>query len=51
MRYELLLMDSTPYLKILLSHPMGRGSNLELDNNRGVVLEIKHHSGNILNPI
>ena len=33
MRYGLLLMDSALYLKILLSHPMGRESNLKLDNN------------------
>ena len=51
MRHQLLLMDSALYLKILLSHPMGRGSNLELDNNCGMVCKIKHHSGNILNPI
>ena len=37
MRHELVLMDSALYLKILLSHPMGRGSNLELDNNWGMV--------------
>ena len=51
MRHELLLMDSTLYLRILLSHPMGRWSNLELDNNWGMIHEIKHHSGEILNPV
>ena len=51
MRHELLLMDSTLYLRILLSHPMGRWSNLELDDNCGMIHKIKHHSGNILNPI